>query len=45
MTTIERNAPAFDVANDLETLYREVIVALKGAFSREYVAVLVMELD
>jgi Phytanoyl-CoA dioxygenase (PhyH) len=37
MTTIERNAAAPDVAADLETLYRDGIVGLKGAFSREWV--------
>jgi hypothetical protein len=37
MTTTERNAAAPDVAADLETLYRDGVVALKGAFSREWV--------
>jgi phytanoyl-CoA dioxygenase PhyH len=38
MTTIERGAAStIDPAADVETLYRDGIVALKGAFSREWV--------
>jgi Phytanoyl-CoA dioxygenase (PhyH) len=38
MTTIEHGtALAADIANDVETLYRDGIVALKGAFSRDWV--------
>jgi len=37
VTTIERSAASVDPAADVETLYRDGIVGLKGAFSREWV--------